>query len=54
MVAEKLWSSPNPPNGGLDLLTNTDMSRRLRRHRCRLVARGLPVGQFGGNVICKR
>ena len=40
LVAEKLWSGPSP-QGGLDLLDGR--KRRLRRQRCRLVSRGLPV-----------
>lgn len=47
MVAERLWSGPSPP-GGLDLLTGRKW--RLRRHRCRLVSRGVPVGGIGAMI----
>lgn len=40
-VAERLWS-PKAPQGGLDLLDGR--MHRLRVHRCRLLARGVPVG----------
>ena len=47
MVAERLWSGPSPP-GGLDLLSGRKW--RLRRHRCRLVSRGVPVGGIGAMI----
>ena len=49
MVAERLWSGPNPP-GGLDLLSGN----RLRKKRCRLVAAGLPVASVGNGIYRKR
>ncbi len=40
-VAERLWSTKEPPHGGLDLLSGR--RHRLRVHRCRMLGRKLPV-----------